>query len=171
MTSFCWDIYNFVSLTIEILNEYACFIFSPDYLLVIDYVFFFQLVYMGGKLCICLFKPWWNFIFTLFLLLMQDDISSRFVMEEKSGSQTLVHRLWFKTNKKTWEAVNVDNQEGHQNEGQVADIIIAGFKIFQLLIETKNASAFKFLRVNCWEINQLTSKFQMIFLDKICKNI
>lgn len=102
---------------------------------------------------------------------MQDDKSSRFVMGEKSGSQTLVHRLWFKTNRKMWEAVNVDNQEGHQNEGQVADIIIAGFKILQLLIETKNASAFKFLRVNCWEINQLTSKFQMIFLDKICKNI
>ena len=45
-----------------------------------------------------------------------------------------------------------DNQ-GIQNEGQIAGTITAGFKIFQLLDETIKATDFKGLHVNCWEIN------------------
>ena len=33
----------------------------------------------------------------------------------------------------------------------------------------RKATGFKFLRVNCLEINQVTSKCQMEFVDKTCK--
>ena len=59
--------------------------------------------------------------------------------------------------------------QGIQNEGQVSDTVTASFEIFQLLIETRKATGFKFLRENCWEINQVTSKCQMHFSNKISK--
>ena len=37
------------------------------------------------------------------------------------------------------------------------------------LIQIKKATGFKSLRINYWEINQLTSKYQMNFLGKTCK--
>ena len=36
--------------------------------------------------------------------------------------------------------------------------------------ETRKATGFKSLRINCWEINQVTSKCQISFLNKTCKN-
>ena len=36
---------------------------------------------------------------------------------------------------------------------------IAGFEIFQLLIETRKATGFMSLRGNFWEISQITKKF------------
>ena len=61
-----------------------------------------------------------------------------------------------------------DNQE-NQNERQVSDKTIAGFKIFHFLIETRKATGFKSLQVNCREIDQVTLKYQIIFFDKTCK--
>ena len=55
------------------------------------------------------------------------------------------------------------DNHGNQNEGQVTDTIIAGFEIFQLLIETRKATGLKFLQVNCWQIKQVTSNCQMDF--------
>ena len=52
----------------------------------------------------------------------------------------------------------VDNHE-NQKELQILDIIIAGFEIFYFLIETRKATGFKSLQVNCWEINQVTSEY------------
>ena len=37
------------------------------------------------------------------------------------------------------------------------------------LVRTRQATGFKSLRVNCWEINQVTSKCQIDFLEKTCK--
>ena len=34
---------------------------------------------------------------------------------------------------------------------------------------TRKATVFKSLQINCWEINQVTSKRQMAFLDNTCK--
>ena len=61
-----------------------------------------------------------------------------------------------------------DNQE-NQNEGQVSDTTIASFKIFHFLIETRKAAGFKSLQVNCWEIDQVALKYQIVFFDKTCK--
>ena len=39
------------------------------------------------------------------------------------------------------------------------------------IIITRKATGFKSLRVNCWEINKVTSKCQMDFLDELAKNV
>ena len=71
--------------------------------------------------------------------------------------------------KKTLLLHTRDDNQGNQNEGHAPDTIIAGFEIFQSLIETRKASGIKFLRVNCWEINHVTSKCLIDFSDKTCK--
>ena len=38
-----------------------------------------------------------------------------------------------------------------------------------LLTPNKKATGFKSLRVNCWEIDQVTSKREVDFLDKTCR--
>ena len=63
-----------------------------------------------------------------------------------------------------------DNQ-GNQNKRQTPDTIIGGFETFQLLTETRKVTVFKSLRVNYWEINQLTSKCQMELLEKISRKV
>ena len=50
---------------------------------------------------------------------------------------------------------------------QIPDIIITGFEIFQLLIKTRKATGLKSLRVNCWEINQVTSNVAFQFKQSI----
>ena len=50
---------------------------------------------------------------------------------------------------------------------QIPDVIIADFEIFQLLIETRKATGLKSLRVNCWEINQVTSNVVFQFKQSI----
>ena len=71
--------------------------------------------------------------------------------------------------KKTLLLHTRDDNQGNQNEGHAPDTIIAGFEIFQSLIKTRKASGIKFLRVNCWEINHVTSKCLIDFSDKTCK--
>ena len=58
------------------------------------------------------------------------------------------------------------NNQGNQNEGQVPDTIIVDLKIFQLLIETRKATCFKYLQVNCCKINQVNIKMPCGCLGK-----
>ena len=51
--------------------------------------------------------------------------------------------------------MGTDNQ-GNQNGGQVPDLILSGFKIFWLLVETGKATGFRSLHLNYWEFNQVT---------------
>lgn len=37
-------------------------------------------------------------------------------------------------------------------------------------MRTKKITGFKSSRVNCWEINQVTTKYQMNFWTKLAKN-
>ena len=36
--------------------------------------------------------------------------------------------------------------------------------------KTRKATSFKYLQINCWQINQATSKCKIHFLDKICRS-
>ena len=40
-----------------------------------------------------------------------------------------------------------------------------------IILKTRKVTGLKFLRVNCWEINQVTSKCLMDFLEKIAKKV
>ena len=39
----------------------------------------------------------------------------------------------------------------------------------KVIIKTRKATGFKSLRINCWKINQATSRCQIDFSDKTCK--
>ena len=49
-----------------------------------------------------------------------------------------------------------DDNQGNQKEG-------SWLEIFHLLIETRKATGFTSPRVNCWNINQVTSRYQIGF--------